>query len=80
MLARQVHAVLVLVATNHAGVGVRPLTHQGHLDLADIGLVGPDLEDCLVPDLEQIASLPLHRESFPSAVGGAHVFDIELSV
>lgn len=52
MLARQVHAVLVLVATNHAGVGVRPLTHQGHLDLADIGLVGPDLEDCLVPDLE----------------------------
>lgn len=80
MLARQVHAVLVLVATNHASVGVRPLTHQGHLDLADIGLVGPDLEDCLVPDLEQIASLPLHRESFPGAVGGAHVFDIELSV
>lgn len=78
MLAGHVHAVLVLVAADHARVGVRLLTHQRHLDLADVGLVRPYFEHRLLFYLEQIALLALEGESFPGPVGGAHILHVVL--
>ena len=54
MLAGQVHAIFVLVAAYHTSIRVGSLTHQGHLDLADVRLVRTDLEHGLVLDLEQL--------------------------
>jgi hypothetical protein len=60
MFARHIDTVLVLVAADHTCVGVTLLADQRHLDLADIGLVGSDLEDSLVLDLEEVTLLALH--------------------
>ena len=54
MLARHVYTIFVLITTNHAGIGVRLLTNEGHLDLANIGLVGAYLEHTLVPNLKEL--------------------------
>lgn len=59
MLARHVDAVLVLVAADHACIRVALLTYQGHLYLANVGLVGSDLEDRLVLDHEHLAAVAL---------------------
>lgn len=55
MLAWHVDTVLVLVAADHASIRVALLTDQGHLDLADVGLVRANLEDRLVLDHKQLA-------------------------
>lgn len=60
MLARHIDTVFVLVAAYHTGIGVTLLTDQRHLDLAGIGLVGPDFEDSLVLDLEEVTLLALY--------------------
>ena len=80
MLARHVHAVLVLVAADHARVRVAPLTHQRHLDLADVGLVGADLKHRLVLDLEQVTRLALQRQSLPRSIRCTHVLDVVFSI
>lgn len=59
MFAWHVHTVLVLVTAYHTGIRVGLLADQGHFDLADVGLVGTDLEDCFVLYLEKIALLSL---------------------
>ena len=55
MLAGHVDAVLVLIAANHAGVGVGLLTDQSQLDLADVCLVSSNFEHCFVLDLKKLA-------------------------
>lgn len=80
MFAWHVHAVFVLVAADHASIRMTFLTDQCHLDLADVGLVGADLEDCLVLDHEELAAVALKGEALPCSVGGAHVFNVELVV
>ena len=54
MLAWQVHAVLVVVAADHTGIGVRLVFDQTHLYLADVSLVRTNLEHCLLLDLKHI--------------------------
>jgi hypothetical protein len=52
VFAGHVHTVLVLVAADHTRVGVGLLTHQRHLDFADVGLVRSYFEDRLLLYLE----------------------------
>jgi hypothetical protein len=59
---------------------VHLLTNQRHLDFADIGLVGANLEDSFIFDLVQRTDYSFHGKSFPGAVGGAHVLDLILPV
>lgn len=60
MLARHIDTVLVLITADHTGIGVTLLTNQRHLDLADIGLIGSDLEDCLVLDFKEVTLFSLY--------------------
>lgn len=80
MLAWHVDAVLVLIAADHASIRVAFLTDQGHLDLADVGLVCADLEDRLVLDHKQFAGVALEGQSLPRAIGRAHVLDVVLAI
>ncbi len=78
MLARHVHAVLVILVAYDTSVGVGPLTDQCGFDRTHVRLTGADLEHRLVHDLEQQAHFPFVGKPSPCAVGCSHVLDVKL--
>lgn len=80
VLARKIHAVLILITANHARIRMSLLTHQGHFYLADICLIRSDFEDSLISNFEQFAGFALHGQSLPCTIGSAHILNIVLSI
>jgi len=52
------------------------LAHHRSLDFACVGLIWANFEHRLMLDFKKIRMLSLHWQSLPSAISGAHIFNV----